>query len=470
MDPAVETRPAASAYADRSFWLETCGDDLTPRPPLERSVDVDVAILGAGYTGLWTAYYLLKRDPSLRVAILERRIAGFGASGRNGGWVSSKLNIGLDAVARMYGRDRAQALQRALYDTVDEIGRVCAEERLDARFAKVGALFVARFPYQMPMLREYASMFERFGFADRQEILDAEATSRKVRVKGALGAWRCPQYARVHPARLVRELARVVEQLGGRIHEETEVTEVVAGPRPALRTAGGEARARAIVLAGEAYLSRLPGWRRSVLPVYSLIVLSEPLREAQWAEIGWRGGECLASFRLSIDYLTRTDDGRILFGGRGAPYRYASAIEDSYDRDPATHALLRNMARDWFPSLGDLRFTHAWGGPLGMPRDWMPVVSYERATGIASARGYTGHGVAASNLAGRALADLLTERTTPLTELPIVGHRSPRWEREPLRWLGVRYVQRAFARLDEAGQRTGRAPDGTSLAERLSRH
>jgi glycine/D-amino acid oxidase-like deaminating enzyme len=470
MSGVAAVRAATPAYAAYSYWLETCGDDLSPRPALDGSIDVDVAILGAGYTGLWTAYHLLKRDPSLRVAILERRIAGFGASGRNGGWVSSKLNISLDAVARMYGRDQAQALQRALYDTVDEIGRVCAAERIEAGFARTGALFVARHPYQVPMMREYASMFDRFGFGDLQEILDAEAAGRRVRVKGTLGAWHCPQYARVHPARLARGLARAVERLGGRIYEETEVTEIVRGGRPVLRTARGDARARAIVLAGEAYLSRLPGLRRSVLPVYSLIVLTEPLSAAQWAEIGWQGRECLASFRISIDYLTRTDDDRILFGGRGAPYRFASAIADDYDRDAATHEMLRRLTRDWFPCLKDARFTHAWGGPLGMPRDWMPAVSFDRSSGVASARGYTGHGVAASNLAGRALADLLAERTTPLTSLPIVGHRSPAWEPEPLRWLGVRYIQRAFARMDDAGERTGRAPDGRSLAERLSRH
>ena len=470
MNAATGARGATSAYASRSFWLETCGDDLSPRPALDGSIDVDVAILGAGYTGLWTAYYLLKREPSLRVAILERRIAGFGASGRNGGWVSSKLNISLDAVARMYGREKAQALQRALYDTVDEIGRVCSEEHIDAGFARVGALFVARFPYQLPMMREYASMFDRFGFGDRQEILEASEANRRVRVRGALAAWYCPQYGRVHPARLARGLARAVERLGGRIHEETEVTDVVPGRRPVLRTPRGDARARAIVLAGEAYLARLRGLRRSVLPVYSLIVLTEPLGEGAWAEIGWRGRECLASFRVSIDYLTRTEDGRILFGGRGAPYRFASAIADAYDRDQKTHEMLRRLTRDWFPCLKNARFTHAWGGPLGMPRDWMPSVSYDRGSGIASARGYTGHGVGASNLAGRALADLLAGQTTPLTGLPIVGHRSPAWEPEPLRWLGVRYVQRSFARMDEEGEKTGRAPTGHTLAERLSRH
>jgi len=468
---ASRAAPCATAgYGTYSFWLESCGDDLTPRPALDGSTDVDVAILGGGYTGLWTAYYLLKSQPALRVAIVERKIAGFGASGRNGGWCSSKLNIGLDAVAGRYGREKALALQRALYDTVDEIGGVCAAERIDAGFAKVGALFVARFPYQLELMREYAGMFDRFGLGDQQRILDAAETHRRVRVRGALGAWFCPQYGRVHPGKLARGLAQVVEKLGGRIYEGTEVTGIASGARPCLRTARGVVRARAIVLAGEAYLTRLPGLHRSLLPVYSLIVLTEPLSEKRWAEIGWQGRECLASFRISIDYLSRTDDGRILFGGRGAPYRFGSAIADAYDRDPPTHEMLRRMARDWFPCLEGARFTHAWGGPLGMPRDWMPTVHYDRESGVASARGYTGHGVSAANLAGRALADLLTGRATPLTELPIVGHRSPLWEPEPLRFLGVRYVQRAFARLDEAGERTGKPPTGRTLAERLSRH
>ena len=461
---------ATPGYAACSFWLESCGDDLAPRPALDGSTDVDVAILGGGYTGLWTAYYLLRSQPSLRVAVVERKIAGFGASGRNGGWCSSKLNISLDAVAGLYGREKTLALQRALYDTVDEIGRVCAEERIDAGFAKVGALFVARFPYQVALMHEYADMFERFGLGDQQRLLDAAESNLRVGVRGTRGAWFSPQYGRVHPGKLARGLARAVERLGGTIYEETEVTDVAPGPRPCLRTPRGVVRARAIVLAGEAYLTRLRSLHRSLLPVYSLIVLTEPLSEARWAEIGWQGRECLASFRISIDYLSRTDDGRILFGGRGAPYRFGSAIADAYDRDPATHEMLRRLARDWFPCLEGARFTHAWGGPLGMPRDWMPTVHYDRESGVASARGYTGHGVSAANLAGRTLADLLAGRASPLTELPIVGHRSPLWEPEPLRFLGVRYVQRALARMDEEGERTGRTPSGRTLAERLSRH
>jgi glycine/D-amino acid oxidase-like deaminating enzyme len=456
-------------YPACSFWLETCRDDLTPRPALDGSIDVDVAVLGGGFTGLWTAYYLLARDPSLRVAILEREIAGFGASGRNGGWCSSKLNVGVDVLAERHGREAARAVQRAMYGAVDEIGRVCAAEGIDAGYVKGGALFIARGPHQVGPMHEFAALLERFGFGDRHEVLDAAATARRIQVRGALGAIHFPTYASVHPGRLVRGLARAVERRGATIHERTEVTEFFPGRPPRLRTPRGDVRARAVVLAGEAYLTRLRPLHRALLPIYSLIVLTEPLPEERWEEIGWRHRECVASFRLTVDYLTRTEDGRILFGGRGAPYRYGSAIADAYDRDESTHEMLRGMARDWFPSLRDVRFTHAWGGPLGMPRDWMPTISYDRATGVASARGYTGHGVSAANLAGRTLADLITGTESDLTTLPLVGHRSPSWEPEPLRWLAVRYIQNAFARLDARAERTGRPPTGRSLAERLSR-
>jgi glycine/D-amino acid oxidase-like deaminating enzyme len=456
-------------YASGIFWLETCGDDLAPRPPLDGSTDADIAILGAGYTGLWTAYYLLRRSPGLRVVLLEKEVAGFGASGRNGGWCSSKLNVGLDRVAERRGREAARALQEALFDTVSEVGRVCAAEGIDAGYHRGGALFVARGAHQVAPMREYASTLERFGFGDRQEILDAAATARRVRVRGAVGGLYFPDYATLHPGRLARGLARRVERLGARIHERTEVRGFVPGPRPRLLTPRGDVRASTVVLAGEAYLTRLPALHRRLLPIYSLIVLSEPLPAAAWEAIGWRERECLASFRLTVDYLTRTADGRILFGGRGAPYRYGSAIADAYDHDAATHATLRRLARDWFPALEGARFTHAWGGPLGMPRDWMPAITYDRAAGVAMACGYTGHGVSASNLAGRVLADLIGGRVSALTALPLVDHRSPSWEPEPLRWLAVRYIQAAFARLDARAERTGRPPTGRSLAEILSR-
>jgi glycine/D-amino acid oxidase-like deaminating enzyme len=460
-------------YRAVSYWLETCGDDLTPRPPLHGDVECDVAILGAGYSGLWTAYYLLGHDPRLRVVIVEAEIAGFGASGRNGAWCAPQLNISLSRLAQLHGRDAAVATYEATFGAVDEVGRVVAKEALDVDWARGGELNVARGPHQTPALEEAFREADRFGFADRFQLLDARATAEHVRVAGAIRSLYTPDAAVVQPAKLARGLARVVERMGATIAEQTTVTDYRArdaSGRARLVTDYGEVRAPIVVLAGEAWLTRLRRLHRQLVPLYSLIVLTEPLTTAQWAEIGWQRRECVSSTRLSVDYLSRTADGRILFGGRGAPYRFGSPIKRSYDRHDPTHEMLRDMARSWFPVLRGVRFTHAWGGPLGMPRDWHPSFSFDPATGIASARGYVGHGVSISNLAGRTLADLIQGRDSKLTRLPLANHRSRNWEPEPLRWIGVRYAQWALGRIDAAAERTGRPPSGPSLARWMSRH
>lgn len=459
-------------YRDVSFWLETAGD-LTPRPALDGSTEVDVAILGAGYSGLWTAYYLLRHEPSLRVLVVEREIAGFGASGRNGAWCPPDLNISMARLERLHGFDAARRTQQATYDAVDEVGRVAAEEGLDVGFHKGGSLIVARGTYGLPTLEEELREYARFGFGDRYELLDAAAVADRVRIEGALGGLFSPTAAVVHPGRLVRGLAGLVERRGGRIVEGTAVTGWRgrdASGRATLETPRGDVRATNVLLTGEAYLTELPRLHRSLIPLWSLIVLTEPLSDAQWAEIGWNGREVVASTRLTVDYLSRTEDGRILFGGRGAPYRFGSPIRDEYDRHDPTHERLRRHARAWFPALRGVRFTHAWGGPLGMPRDWHPTIAHDPATGVGTARGYIGHGVSTTNLAGRVLADLVLGRRSELTELPLVNHRSRDWEPEPFRWLGVRYAQRAMEGLDARSERTGEPPSGRSLAERIAAH
>ena len=468
-------------YADVSYWLETAGD-LTPRPPLDGTTECDVAILGAGYTGLWTAYYLLRRQPGIRIVIAESEIAGFGASGRNGAWCAPDLNISMERLARLHGEDAARRIQQATYDAVDEVGRVAAEEAIDAGFHKGGELIVARGPHHVPAIEGALRAYERFGFGEHYRLLDAAGVADKVRIAGAVAGLWSGSGAVVHPGRLVRGLATLVERMGARIVERTPVTDFRAavpartagasggGAPAALITPRGEIRAPVIVLAGEAYLARLAKLHRQLVPLYSLIVLTEPIDDARWAEIGWAGHEIVASARLSIDYLSRTADGRILFGGRGAPYRLGSPIRDAYDRHGPTHEMLRGFVRTWFPMLSDVRFTHAWGGPLGMPRDWHPSFAFDPRSGIASARGYVGHGVSTANLAGRTLADLVTGERTSLTELPLVNHQSRNWEVEPIRWLGIRYTQGAMARLDRRSEATGRAPTGRSLAERIANH
>ena len=460
-----------------SYWLETSGDDLAPRPALDGSTDADVAILGAGMTGLWTAWYLARRDPSLRIVVVEREVAGFGASGRNGAWCAPDLNISMTRLAHLHGEDAARRMQQATYDAVDEVGRAADEAGIDAGFHKSGEILVARGPHGVPSLEDSLEEYARFGFGERYRLIGGEELAKRIRIAGAVRALVSDDAAVVHPGRLVRGLARAVERLGVRVYERTAVTDFrprgAAGRtdgRAALVTASGEVRAPVVVLAGEAYLSELRHLHRQLVPLWSLIVLTEPVSDAQWAEIGWANREIVASTRLSIDYLSRTEDGRILFGGRGAPYRLGSPIRPEYDRHGPTHAKLKAFVREWFPSLAGIGFSHEWGGPLGMPRDWHPTMAFDARSGIATARGYIGHGVSTTNLAGRVLTDLITGTSSELTTLPVVNHRSRNWEVEPLRWLGVRYAQWSVGRLDEQAQRTGRAPTGKSLAERLAAH
>jgi glycine/D-amino acid oxidase-like deaminating enzyme len=207
-----------------------------------------------------------------------------------------------------------------------------------------------------------------------------------------------------------------------------------------------------------------------LIPVYSLIVLTEPLSDDAWAQIGWGAHELLGSTRYTVVYLSRTAEGRLLFGGRGAPYRYGSPIRDDYDQHAPTHDVLRDLAREWFPVLRDFKFTHSWGGPVGMARDWHPTISYDEQAGVASARAYIGHGVSTANLAGRTLAELVTGEETERTSLPLVNHRSRNWEPEPFRWMGVRFMQTALARVDRLAEESGEPPAGRSLEEWLARH
>jgi glycine/D-amino acid oxidase-like deaminating enzyme len=454
-------------YRQYSFWLDTCGDDLTPRPPLDGSISVDVAILGAGFTGLWTAYHLLQRQPSLKVALVEAEIAGFGASGRNGGWCFSGFPVSPTTLSSKHGVDAARAVSLAMYDSVDDVGKVCAAEGIDASYAKGGELEIARAEYDFPKLQEMYDEFKAVGLESHYELLDAAGTEARVKVAGAVGSFWNREGAAIQPAKLARGLARAVERHGGTIYEGTRVTAITPAPSPSLVTDRGTVRAKVVVLAGEAYLSALPGYERQIIPLTSHMVVTEPLSDAQWAEIGWAQRDVLGGFGSSAGYLNHTGDGRIAFGAYRAQYPFGSKITDALDREESIFEHARQSALKWFPMLEGIRFTHSWGGVFGVPRDHMPVMRYDRATGIATGRGYVGEGVATANLSGRVLADLITEADTPLTRLPMTAHNSRPWEPEPLRWLGVKFVTLSRKRMLAKVERTGRYPERPTLAQRL---
>ncbi|HUG84570.1 MAG TPA: FAD-dependent oxidoreductase [Euzebya sp.] len=455
-----------------SWWLRDVGAQRT-RAALTGPADVDVAILGAGFTGLWTAYALQSLAPDLRVGVVEAQHVGYGASGRNGGWCTAGISVSWGELARRHGRDAARRTAHAMRDTLTAIAEDCAAEGIDAHLRASGILRIARGPHEVAAMETAWRTRVDLGLADGGALLDGAALRERVVVADAEGAVFDPHGATVHPGRLVTGLADVVERRGATIWEGTAVTDVVAGAagrRPVLRTTGGDVTAATVVLAGEAFLAHLPGYRRRVLPLYSLIVLTEPLSQAQWQAIGWDAGECLSSHRHTVDYLARTQDGRILFGGRGAPYHYGSGIDPSFDAHQPTHDNLRTQLLGWFPALEGIAFDGAWGGAVGLSRDWLPSIHHDPVTGVAAAYGYGGQGVATAHLAGRVLAHRITGVPGDLDGLPLVGHRPRRWEPEPLRWLAVRYLQGALARLDERAAATGKPPSGRSLAERLTRH
>jgi glycine/D-amino acid oxidase-like deaminating enzyme len=444
----------SSNYRKLSLWLDTVPGTLVPAEPLSGDLDIDVAIAGAGYTGLWAAYYLARAEPGLRIAVCEREIAGFGASGRNGGWCSALFPASLGKLARMAGRDAAIAMGRAMQQTVDEVAAAAAAEGIDCHWAKGGTVQLARSGPQLERARAEVAEAREFGFGDADLRLLTAAEARDLAAaSGVLGGTYTPHCAAIHPGRLVRGLAEAVRRRGVAVFERTPVTRIEPGR---LVTPMGTVRARHVIRATEGYTPQLPGLRRAIAPVYSLMIATAPLPDSAWAEIGLAGRPTFGDLRHLIIYGQRTADGRLAFGGRGAPYHFGSSVRPSFDRAPGVFSALRDTLAELFPALRDVPVTHAWGGPIGVPRDWCASVGLDRVSGLGWAGGYVGDGVSTTNLAGRTLADLVLGRDTSITRLPWVGHRSPRWEPEPLRWLGANAGLRAMSLADHQEARTGR--------------
>lgn len=443
-----------------SFWWQQVGMPR-PRPALAGDLQVDVAIVGGGYTGLWTAYYLAALQPDLRIAVLERRFAGFGASGRNGGWLTNSVTGG----RARYGREGGIRQQRAMNDTVDEVIRVAAAEGIDADIRKGGELTVARSEAQLARLRAAHDDEARWPGTD-VELWGPHRTAAHVRVAGATGGLWHPHCARLHPAKLVRGLAEAVERRGVTIYEDTAVHAIEPGRAVTDR---GVVRADHIIRATEGFTSDLAGEHRTWLPMNSSMVVTAPLPAEFWDEVGWAEAATLGDAAHVYMYAQRTADDRIAFGGRGVPYRFGSRVDGDGRTHDRTVRSLTALLRDFFPGAARVPVEHAWSGVLGVPRDWAATVGHDRTTGLGWAGGYVGTGVATTNLAGRTLADLVLGRDTDLVSLPWVGRRARRWEVEPLRWVAVRGLYAAYHLADRHEARGGSTTSPIArVADRVS--
>ena len=452
----------------RALWLDRLDPAVQPRPALDGDRQVDVAIVGGGFSGLWTAYYLIRADPTLRIAVLERHYCGFGASGRNGGWACGELGGSTGGTVGKYARrsshDEAMRLVRAVFDATDEIGRVTAAEGIDCDYAKGGTIRLARNAPQAKRQREEIEEARAQGFtSDEIRLLDAGEARRYLNATDVRSGILLAPSAALDPAKLVRGLADAVESAGVAVYEGTTVQRLDPGR---VRTDRGTVTAAAVVRATEAYTRDLAGERRALLPVYSLMLATEPLPPDVIAEIGLPGRPTFSDDRHMVIYGQLTGDDRIAFGGRGVPYLFGSRIDSRTELNEPSHQLIHDTLVELLPAVAGARITHRWGGVLAIPRNWLPGLTFDRATGAGTFGGYVGTGVACANLAGRTMAELILGAATERTTLPWVGVTARRWEPEPLRWLGVRSSRRILRTADDREFRTDRE---SRAAYRLSR-
>ncbi len=434
------------ALGDVSFWYADIGMPAR-RAALAGDTEADVCIVGAGYTGLWAAHYLKEAAPDLDVLIVEKEFAGFGASGRNGGWLTGGFAWNHARYLATSSEAGVRAMVHAMNGTVDEVIRVADANGIEADILRTDELIVATSPAQLARLSVEVAQRRRWSEEDRVHQIGADEALSRVNIPGAMGGMIVNGVARVQPAKLVRGLAALVERQGVRIVEGTTVT-AIAPHR--VTTDKGSIHAKTILRCTEGFTATLPGLRREWLPMNSAQIATEPLPPEVWEKIGWQGHEILADFANAYCYCQRTREGRITVGARGTPYKYGSAIDANGAPDLETVRALTAILNRHFPAARDFAIDHAWCGVLGVPRDWCATVGLDPATGIGWAGGYVGVGVSTSNLAGRTLADLTLRRDTDLVRLPWVNRKVRAWEPEPLRWLGVRGM---YALLRTADQR-----------------
>jgi len=430
-----------------SFWYADIGLPQTRRPALSGDTTVDVCIIGAGFTGLWTAHALRALAPDLNILILEKHFAGYGASGRNGGWLTGGFAWNHARYAATSSEQAVRAMVRAMNGTVDTVIGVAEAEGIDADIRRTDELMVATSPAQLARLTAEVAHRRHWGEDTRVHQIDGAAARARINVPGVLGGMIVQNVARIQPAKLARGLAAIVERDGTRIAEDTPALAIAPG---VVETPQGTVRARIILRCTEGFTATLPGTRRAWLPLNSAQIVTEPLPATLWQEIGWTGHEIFGDFANAYCYCQRTREGRITVGARGVPYRFGSRLDTDGAPDGETIRRLTTILHRHFPATRDSAIDHAWCGSLGVPRDWCATVGLDPATGLGWAGGYVGVGVSTANLAGRTLADLALNRATPLTALPWVNRRVRNWEPEPLRWLGV---QGMYALLNAADAR-----------------
>ncbi len=471
-------RPAADA---RNPWLREALEaegDPPPGTPLAGRTAADVAIIGGGYTGLWTALALVERDPGLRVVVCEADICGGGPSGRNGGFVNAWWDE-LGTLRELYGADGALACAREVAASVHEIGAWTARNGIDAHYRRAGMLTVSTTPLHDGAWNQSVEAARGLGVPEAYRELSSAEVAARCQSPRFRGGALMADGGTVHPARLARGLRRVCLEQGVVISEGTRAVGIrPAGDGLRISTASaageGELRAPRAVLAVNAWAAGWKPFRRSLLAWSSWMVRSEPIGDLVDERLGWTGGESIVDARFSVHYLHVTRDGRIAFGAGGGRPGYGGRIGRSFTDDLAAGRRAIRGFRRLFPQLADVRLTDMWGGPIDVAADHLPRIGAVADGRLHFAFGYSGNGVAPSHLAGRILAARVLESDEPLTRLPIVGPVPRRLPPEPFRYVGARILREAMIRRED-GEESGRAAPAwlrelTRVPRRLGYH
>jgi glycine/D-amino acid oxidase-like deaminating enzyme len=445
---SASARPAVEKAC---YWLASQPHE--PDPPLQGVRDADVAIVGAGYTGLWTALRLKELDPSLELALLEQRSVAYGASGRNAGMLGETIDHSHELAVAHFGREEAARLAKLGRENLDELLAFLADRRIDCDLEPNGMLHVALLPSQVAELRAAQACAASLGIGDLR-LLDADQTRAEVRSARYQGALLNPRGAILDPVKLALGLKGELARLGVTCYEQTRVLALEkAGAGVRLRTAGGELRARKAILAISAYTHQLlPELRFRFLPLYDYILVSEPLSASQRAAIGWARRQGVADVRSFFKYYRLTADDRILWGTSEAAYYPGNRVDAGCDHSERHYAELRASFERHFPELAGLAFPYAWGGAICATTRFTPFFGAARGGRVLYGLGYTGHGLGTTHLAGKILAHLALERPSPLLDLQLVRRKPFPYPPEPLRTWSVRAVTRALRRVDAGGR------------------